>query len=861
MSNSMTLAMMLMLKDMASGPLSNFQNKVKNISQTLMGVGAASKMMGTNILNGLKVPIAAFSEAEDAGTRLKTSMMGIGGAVDLNFPKVNDLALQLGNKLPGTTADFQNMFTVLKQQGVPSQGILGGIGKASAYLAVQLKMGYEEAAKFSSKVAEAAGIADKDMMSFMDTIQRTANLGVETSEMQYAFGRSAGALKNVKMQGLESAQAMSVLYAQLIKTGLSGETVGTNFAGLLDGLKKYQYGIGDKATSAKNSLKDLGIEMQFFDKAGKFVGPRQFIQQLEKLNQLAPDKKAKALDSLFGGGQDGQMVASLMSGGVKAYDLMSKRMKEQADLNTKVEAQLKTLKNIWDSASGTFTNLMATMGESIAPELKAMADGFGKLSENIQKFAKEHPQITKMATGLALMTGSTLAVGGTAVMGLGMATSALGPLGNGLSLVSGKSTKLKKDAALMAFNMRAWNLRTKAWALSNAQAAGGAINALPGKISAKSKALATAAQGGIISLPGKIRAWTSATAAAASGAITKIPGLIRAQSAAMWAGVGASAAWVRANLLTVTGLKGLAAAGWGKIVGGFRAVAMGIRAMSLAALANPIGLIAIGIVAAALLIYKFWGPISGFFKGLWRGLMAGLAPLKPAFAKAFAGMAPILNPIIGVLKAVWNAIKSLLSPMSDVGNNGQKMGVRVGLALAQMINKGIEVLSFFGSMASKFASFGANMMSGLLSGIMAGAGKVLSYVTGLASKISGAFANAMGIKSPSRVFMSFGKHLGTGLELGMKSKNGQILAAASLMAKSATPKFQPQSVPISMGGISPKSTAGSGGHQITFAPIIQLGSNAGESAKQQVQEALGLSYIEFKRFMDRYEHDKKRVSA
>lgn len=50
------------------------------------------------------------------------------------------------------------------------------------------------------------------------------------------------------------------------------------------------------------------------------------------------------------------------------------------------------------------------------------------------------------------------------------------------------------------------------------------------------------------------------------------------------------------------------------------AVALGIKGIGLALAANPIGLVVAGIATAALLVYKYWEPISGFFSGLWEGI-------------------------------------------------------------------------------------------------------------------------------------------------------------------------------------------------------------------------------------------------
>lgn len=70
---------------------------------------------------------------------LKVAMMDANGEVGKSFQDINKLAIGPGNQLPGTTADFQNMMQMLVRQGIPAENILGGVGKATAYLAVQLK--------------------------------------------------------------------------------------------------------------------------------------------------------------------------------------------------------------------------------------------------------------------------------------------------------------------------------------------------------------------------------------------------------------------------------------------------------------------------------------------------------------------------------------------------------------------------------------------------------------------------------------------------------------------------------------------------------------------------------------------------
>jgi hypothetical protein len=81
----------------------------------------------------------------------------------------------------------------------------------------------------------------------------------------------------------------------------------------------------------------------------------------------------------------------------------------------------------------------------------------------------------------------------------------------------------------------------------------------------------------------------------------------------------------------LTGLKNLARAFGSVLVNALRFAITGIRALGAALLTNPIGWVGLAISAYAFLIYKYWKPISGFFKGLWRGIKESLKGLNNQF--------------------------------------------------------------------------------------------------------------------------------------------------------------------------------------------------------------------------------------
>lgn len=384
--------------------------KLKDKSQALFGKGIAQIAGGTALAASLAPAVNAYMELEDSTTRLKTAMMGVGGVVAPEFEAVNKLAVQLGNKLPGTTADFQNMFEVMLNNGIPAKTILDGVGESAAYLAVALKLPYEEAAKMASKLKEATGTSNADMMKFLDTIAKTKNLGVEVGEMQYAFGRSAGALKLLGLQGLEASKGVAALYAELIRGGMSGETVGTGFASIVNNLLD-----ADKMEKTNKAAAELGVSLRFF-KDGKFLGLENFVQQLDKLRGFTAEQRASVVNALTGGGQDAQMLQTLINNGVEGYAKIQSAMEKQANLNEKVNAQLGTLSSIWESTTGTITNALAAIGESIGPELKTIATAIGEAGAALQEFAKAEPGIFKIISLITAAAGALLIFAGVISM-------------------------------------------------------------------------------------------------------------------------------------------------------------------------------------------------------------------------------------------------------------------------------------------------------------------------------------------------------------------------------------------------------------------------------------------------------------
>lgn len=125
--------------DRLSPALSKMQKKIRGFKRQAEEASQGGLALGGGLAAGLTLSLKSYADQENAATGLKVAMMDANGEVGKRFQDINKLAIGLGNQLPGTTADFQNMMQMLVRQGIPAENILGGVGKATAYLAVQLK--------------------------------------------------------------------------------------------------------------------------------------------------------------------------------------------------------------------------------------------------------------------------------------------------------------------------------------------------------------------------------------------------------------------------------------------------------------------------------------------------------------------------------------------------------------------------------------------------------------------------------------------------------------------------------------------------------------------------------------------------
>ena len=323
--------------------------------------------MAAGLAAAVALPAKAFMELESSTKESQNTLMTKDGLVP-GFKEISAIAIKLGNKLPGTTTDFNNMAVAMHSAGMSADVITKGGLEAAAYLGLVTKNiggGYEMAADSMARLGVAFKIADEDMVGFADTLAKTVNLGAHFDDINYALARVSGSLSGMHLQGAGVAKAILPVIAMLNQIGIKGESAGTGLNELF------------RVVAPKHPKSIQGI-----------------IENLFKLKKQNPEKIIGVFTEIFGKEHGMKLLPLAEEGG---YAKMLKRFEEQASLAQKVANTLGGLASILDAASGTFEGAMAVFGEAYAPEMKKTADALNEISAKAGVWLKENGPIIKMA--------------------------------------------------------------------------------------------------------------------------------------------------------------------------------------------------------------------------------------------------------------------------------------------------------------------------------------------------------------------------------------------------------------------------------------------------------------------------------
>lgn len=650
------------------------QNKIKNLSSDLEKVGKAATIVGGSLM--------AFSAANlKLAADFSAGMTNVSTLIDTNvenFDAMKEEVLQIAKRTPVALDGLTSALYDIRSAGI-SANMQFEVLEKSAQLGLTGLGSTSEAVDLVTSSLNAFNLKGKEAEKLYDTIFKTVKFGKTTiSGIAQGFGSVAGtvAASNIKLDDYLAA------VAALTTTGQPAAQAHHQLKAAIAGMLR-------ETDDSKKVFNALGVKSfkELIQKSGGMVNAFKAITNCVGGNE-------SAILSLFGSTMAYNAVLGLTTKQNKAYVETLNSMRYgtslidegyQKQYNTE-HAMMQRLKNMSQVIG-------IQLGEALAPAFGKVLD-FGESTLNM---------LDKMSPQMKSFVAISIAGLGILATSFGIACLMGSKL---LKFYGGFLSKARELTPVLVQNstsiLESMGLKTTAQNLTLGYNLKGGANIGSGLFS-DIKRIDSNLRKGIVT------------------GFKEFPSNVSKSAIALKDWTVTSVKAIPTNF--VNGLKAFKT-GFLNIPNLIKNAVIAFRTFSITLLTSPLGWIAVAIGVVALVIYKYWKPIAGFFKGLWQGLVEGLKPLMPLFKQIGTAIEPILKPI----KAVFNWFKKLIQPVEDTGGKAKAMGVRVGKVIAGIIVKLTELVA-------KAFECGRKITSMLAEGIMSGLAKVKNCIVKVAQVI------------------------------------------------------------------------------------------------------------------------------
>ncbi|ELW1646111.1 phage tail tape measure protein [Enterobacter oligotrophicus] len=388
---------------------------------------------------------------------------------------------------------------------------------------------------------------------------------------------------------------------------------------------------------------------------------------LEKVNKLPKDKRLSAMTMVFGKefGDDAAKLANNLPELQRQLKLTSGdeangSMQKESDINKD------SLSAQWLLVKTGAQNAFSSLGETLRQPLMDIMDSVKRVTGALRRWVEANPQLAGTLMKVAAATAAITVALGTLAVALAAVLGPLAVIRFGMSVLGVKTLPSVTAAVTRTGSALSWLAGAPLSLLRSGMASsGGSAGLLSAPLNSLRRSAGLAGNAFNVLKNGGL----NGLRAGLSG-IRNIIGMVMNPLAALRGGLSAVVGVLR---FLVSGPLAL-----------LRVALYGISGL-LGALLSPIGLVVAALAGVALIVWKYWQPISAFLGGVVEGFKAAAAPISAAFEP----LRPVFQWIGDKVQALWGWFTDLLTPVKSTSeelNSAAAMGRRFGEALAEGLN-------------------------------------------------------------------------------------------------------------------------------------------------------------------------------
>ena len=693
--------------------------------------------------------------------------------------QVDTLYIDIQARLDGVEQGLRRLEHEAEATGQRAGGMLsGGFGKALGGLATvaagaAVAVGGAFAAGIPAMAAMASE-ADKARAShemFQKTLERT---GISTSEAEKAVTDLSNQLKvsptiieEAATTMLRAGASMEDVQKGLLAAGASAAAAGNDIGTAIENasvgiamgrseLMEYAGIVVNASDAHKAYAKELGVSVDKLTEAQKIQA---------YANAVYEESKYEIADlGTVMGGLAGQQAEAAMS---------SQQFREA--IGTAVLPIVKELNNVMNTVRGSIMAFVSDLDP-----------------DDVQAFAKSVGEVANVV-----------------INGLGVAFQTIGPI------ITGVMSTITGTLAAVAAEVSAF--------MSSISASMQGAN-LGGELFAGLQASVAQFQQGVTAAVGAVQGVITGTLLPAFQSLVPVVTLAAAGVADAFRGIQpALAAFFAAFQQTVQGMGPQLQAAAGVLRGAFQGMVQVVgQAVTLigghvAKMAPYIGSMIQGLTPIVRSMGPLWSAVANVVASAVAGIInvvRGLMPvfqlimsvvqrLLPVFVAAFNGIAAVVGAAIRVITGLLNAVAALMRGDLPAAMNAMRGAFAAGAQAVAAIVTGMAgtIKAALVALPAALADIGRQIVAGLVAGIRAGASSVVGAVSDMANNAVTSAKNALGIKSPSRVFAELGRFTAEGFVRGIASQDSKVKASARQLATNFEQAFKDLKVERSLGQI------------------------------------------------------------
>lgn len=792
------------VKDFKAG-IKTAKNELSGFAKSVSKTGTKLKSVGSTMTKNITAPLVAIGAAAGKfGIEFENSMtqsLSIMGDVSNEMrTQMEETARQVALSTDKSAKEAADSYYYLASAGMDAAEAMEALPKVAQF-ATAGNFDMATATDLLTDAQSALGLAAEDTAEHMENMQRVSDVltqaqnmaNASTQQFSEALTNEAAASLKATNKSIEEGVAVLSVFAD---QGRKGSEAGNTLARTLTYLQDAQN---------KNADKWNELNMSIYDSEGNMKNMADIVEMLEGRMEGLSTAEQTALLKKLGFNAETQKTINLLMGtsdqirkyqtelenaGGATEEIAKKQMKS-------MKKQLGLLKDgIIDAALSIYDMLEPAISTVLLPILQALVGGirkvaawFGNLPESVQAVIGVFGMLAAAIGPVLVVVGSimtaiaplipTITAVGSAIMAL-----SAGPLVAIVAAVVGVIAIFTKwHEEIIDFVKYLVDVFIGTWLKIPEY--------FPQIWNDITRIITNALSGLQIAMSNMMKK--------ISGAFTKAWNAIKTSTRTVWNGIKnilSSVLDVIWTLFLNWTPQGLIIKYWDEIWAYTKEIWNKISIFISNIWSNLVNIIAesefmkkvteIFVDAKTVIIDSFlsmrnrvvsaWDAITSAItnSAIWQSAVSMFTNFITNFSSAFNSLPQMISDVwSNVIDFTVTAFENIASDMKAMFNTVVDwIPEKIGEIVGGIKTFWIDVYDYLSN--QNLYSVGRNIISSLADGVRAAMNKVVSSVTDVAKGLTDAAKKALGINSPSKVFMGIGDNVGTGLEIGIEKNEGSL---------------------------------------------------------------------------------------